>query len=89
MGSHWLKRLELVFFVLICIQLGLMLIVLPWYPVWSMNALLASFPRIRELLQNYFVRGLVSGLGVVDIWLGISEAAHYREGRRQAKPPQA
>jgi hypothetical protein len=29
-------------------------------------------------MQN-FVRGLVSGLGLVDIWMGVAEAVRYRE----------
>jgi hypothetical protein len=40
-----------------------------------MNSLLADFPTARAIFENLFVRGLVSGLGLVDIWLGISEAA--------------
>jgi hypothetical protein len=70
----WLRTLERVIFVLICLQLGLMLVVLPWKSVWSTNVFLADFPALRPILENYFVRGLVTGLGVVDLWLGIAEA---------------
>jgi hypothetical protein len=27
------------------------------------------------------VRGIFSGLGMLDIWIGISEAIHYRDHR--------
>jgi hypothetical protein len=27
------------------------------------------------------VRGLISGLGLLDIWIGVSEAVHYRDHR--------
>jgi hypothetical protein len=27
------------------------------------------------------MRGLVSGLGLLDIWIGVSEAVHYRDHR--------
>jgi hypothetical protein len=27
-----------------------------------------------------FVRGAISGLGLVNIWMGIAEAIRYREG---------
>ncbi len=27
------------------------------------------------------VRGIISGLGLLDIWIGISEAIHYRDQR--------
>jgi len=41
--------------------------------------LLAGYPKLREILMYPFVRGVVSGVGVTDIWLAISEAARYRE----------
>jgi hypothetical protein len=36
------------------------------------------------VLTNYFVRGIVSGLGVIDIFIGIWEAVNYREPKRSA-----
>jgi hypothetical protein len=83
----WLQRLSMVIQVLFCIELGLLLAVLPWYgPVWSSNYLLADHPEIRAIIQHNFVRGVVSGLGLVDIWLGIWDAVHYHDrkpfGRR-------
>jgi hypothetical protein len=32
-------------------------------------------------MHHGFVRGAISGLGVLDLWLGISEAIHYRDRR--------
>ncbi|MFB3812480.1 MAG: hypothetical protein ACE14L_00085 [Terriglobales bacterium] len=83
----WLQRMWLVVYVVFCIELGLLLAVLPWYKqVWDNNALLANLPTLREALHNNFVRGLISGLGLIDIWLGISEAVHYRDRRGPAPP---
>ena len=86
----WLRRLQSLVFVLICLQLGLMLVVLPWEPVWNTNVFLLKFPTVHAVLQHLFIRGLVTGLGVVDLWIGISEAVHYREGKksRVKSPPQ-
>ncbi len=75
----WLHRFWLVIFVVFCVELGLLLIVLPWTQFWTNNSLLAGLPAIRRLLGHNFVRGLASGLGLVDIWIGIAEAVHYRE----------
>jgi hypothetical protein len=33
------------------------------------------------VLHNGAVRGIISGLGLLDIWIGISEAVHYRDYR--------
>lgn len=78
----WAQRLKLVVFVLFCIELGMLLAVLPWTRVWSENSLLAAYPTVRAVLQFEFVRGAVTGLGLVDIWLGIREAVNYRDKGR-------
>ncbi|HYG98999.1 MAG TPA: hypothetical protein VD837_07695 [Terriglobales bacterium] len=75
----WAQRLKLVIFVLFCIELGMLLAVLPWTRVWSENSLLAAYPTLRAALQNGFVRGAISGVGLIDIWLGIREAVIYRD----------
>jgi hypothetical protein len=75
----WRNRLFLVEFIFVCLVMGILLIAAPWTPYWSDNSLVAGYPHLREVLMNDFVRGLVSGLGVVDIWLAIAEAVRYRE----------
>jgi hypothetical protein len=78
-ASRWTQRIFLVVFVIFCVELGMLLVVLPWLSVWTSNGLLAQFPGLRELAANNFVRGAMSGLGLLDIWIGIWEAVHYRE----------
>jgi len=34
------------------------------------------------VLHNGAVRGLISGVGLLDIWIGVSEAIHYRDHRQ-------
>jgi hypothetical protein len=79
---RWLQRLWLVVFVLFCLEVGIILTVLPWTKLWTDNPLLLSFPTAKEFLNYHFVRGLVSGLGLVDIWMGVAEAVSYRESSR-------
>jgi|SRR5271165_1447915 len=76
----WLRRLWLAIFVLFCLEVGIILIVLPWSRVWTENSLLLGHSRLAGVLQQNFVRGLISGLGLVDVWMGIAEAVRYREG---------
>jgi hypothetical protein len=75
----WRARLFLVEFIFVCLLIGILLIAAPWTFLWSNNSLVIGMPRLREFLMNDFVRGLVSGLGLIDIWLAISEAVRYRE----------
>lgn len=77
----WLQRLFLVVYVAFCMELGIALIVLPWTEWWFTNSLLLHWRSLNHFCQGGFVRGAVSGLGFLDLWLGISEAAHYRDRR--------
>ena len=79
---RWLQRLWLVVFVLFCLEIGILLTVLPWTRLWTDNSLLIGFPAVKEFFAHNFVRGLVSGLGLVDIWMGVAEAVTYRESSR-------
>ena len=75
----WLLRIRALLFVTVCATFGVLLIILPWTPKWTDNPLLISMPDLRPILSNGFVRGLCSGLGVLDLWLGFWEAIYYHE----------
>ena len=78
----WLQRMSLVVFVLFCFYIGGVLAVLPWQPrFWDQNAWLMAHPAIDALAIQGWMRGLVSGIGLVDVWIGISELIHYRDFR--------
>ena len=78
----WLQRMSLVVLVLFCFYIGGLLAVLPWSPrYWDNNGWLLAHPAIQSILNKGWVRGLVSGLGLLDIWIGISELLHYRDFR--------
>jgi hypothetical protein len=79
----WLQRLSLFVLVLFCVYLGVLVMVLPWWSrMWDQNNFIQSRPALAALLHTGAMRGLVSGLGLIDIWIGVSEAVHYREHRR-------
>ena len=80
-ASVWLQRVWLVIYVGFCIELGLWLVVAPWRQVWTNNSLLIDYPALQRVLLNYFLRGAVTGLGIIDLGLGISAAVDYREKR--------
>lgn len=77
----WIQRFFLVSTVVFCLWIGLVLTVLPWLPAWTENSVVSSFPTLRWLLGTGFVRGLTTGLGLLDLWIGISEAVNYRDRR--------
>jgi hypothetical protein len=78
----WLQRVSLFVLVLFCVYLGVLVMVLPWWSrIWDHNALMDSYPPVAAFLRSGSVRGIISGIGLLDIWIGISEAVHYRDYR--------
>ena len=58
------------------VQVGLLLLVLPWWPdYWEHNYFALAWTPLRTLLTNNFVRGAVSGLGVVNLVAGFADLA--------------
>jgi len=76
----WLHRITVLMFVFVCAVVGVLLVIFPWRPEWTDNRLLLAYPGLRAFVANGFVRGICSGLGVLDIWIGFWEAIHYSEG---------
>lgn len=56
-------------------EAGLLLILIPWSAFWDRNYFADVVPGLRELLTNNFVRGAISGLGVINIFAGLAELA--------------
>lgn len=77
--ERWKRRALLVIEVLFFLDLGIMLVVIPWTNVWTNNPLLGLSYPLRQIAESGFVRGAVSGLGLINIWIAISDAVNYRE----------
>jgi hypothetical protein len=75
----WIQRLKLGIDVVFFIELGMILLVIPWTPIWSQNSLLMGYPTAKMIVEHGFFRGAISGLGLINIWIGISDAVHYKE----------
>ncbi len=78
----WLHRITMLMFVFVCASVGVLLIILPWRPEWTDNHFLTGAPALRELAGSGFVRGVCSGLGLMDVWISFWEAIHYHEEKR-------
>jgi len=78
-GRLWAHRFAVLLFVFFCATLGVILVVYPWSDDWVNNRLLFGHPDLQQFIAHGFVRGLCSGLGLLDIWIGFWEAVHYYE----------
>jgi hypothetical protein len=77
----WLQRLSVVVLVVFRFYIGVLLVLLPWSHYWQDNDFLMSAPALAALMNSSVTRGVVSGLGILDFWIGISELVHFREYR--------
>jgi hypothetical protein len=78
----WLQRMSLVVLVVFCFYIGGLLVLLPWNTRWWVeNGWLQAHPLVDEIAQRGWVRGMISGVGIIDIWIGVSEMIHYRDFR--------
>lgn len=75
----WLRRSGVLVFVFLCATVGVMLMILPWRPEWTDNHFLFPYPALRNFMGGGFVRGVCTGLGVLNVWIGFWEAVQYRE----------
>jgi hypothetical protein len=78
---RWLRRLDLFLRVAVHLNFGLWLIALPWMHMWSDNRFFALYPTLGSFAESGAVRGIISGLGFLNLWIAISEAFHYRDGQ--------
>ncbi len=74
-----MARAEALVRVVVRLYLGLLVAALPWLGVWAENNLWTYSPALFGLAGNGFFRGLVSGLGLLNIWLAVADARSARE----------
>jgi hypothetical protein len=77
----WAQRLLLGVEAGIAVWAGILVMVIPWTRLWTENPLLAAWPAFNSLLNLTFVRGMISGIGLIDIWMGVSDALRFRDVR--------
>jgi hypothetical protein len=75
-----LRRLLLVAYF---IEVGLVLVLVPWSPFWEKNYFITAYPVLHDIVRNHYVRGAVSGLGVVNLLMGFNELASVLMARRR------
>ena len=77
---RWLERLELFLRVMLRMYLGLAVCYAPWSRTfWDQNPVFAQFPTLSNIAANGAVKGLVSGLGLLNLWIALHDAMRYRD----------
>ncbi|HTW81743.1 MAG TPA: hypothetical protein VME23_19500 [Terracidiphilus sp.] len=77
---RWLVRVELFLRVMLRMYIGLAICYAPWsHAFWDQNPLFLQFPAVGAIALNGAVRGLVMGLGLLNLWIAFQDA--LRRGR--------
>lgn len=60
--------------------MGFVLVVCPWTSLWDTNQILQFHPLLHSVLLSPYLRGAVSGLGLVNLLLAALEVHAYLRG---------
>jgi hypothetical protein len=63
-----MNRLLRALTVVLLFEMGALLLYLPWSSMWEKNYLLIQVAWLKPLILHPSVRGMVSGLGLLDIF---------------------
>jgi hypothetical protein len=72
-------------------EVGVLLVIVPWSAFWDQNALLEAIPAVYRWTRSEFIRGAISGVGVLNIGAGFAElvaawAGRHRNGGHVLRP---
>lgn len=65
------------------LEAGVLLFFVPWSSLWERNYFAQAVPALGWVTTNFFVRGAVSGLGLINVAAGLSELFSVFSSRRR------
>ncbi len=78
---RWLERGELFLRVLLRMYIGLAVCYAPWsHMFWDQNPLFLRYPTLSIYVAHGAVRGIISGLGLLNLWIAFRDAVRHRDG---------
>lgn len=84
------SRLTVIFYIILCLEIGIVLTVLPWVPHgwfglsdWGNNYFLLVASRkvgfgVQHFIASGWIRGAVSGVGILNLGMGFWELLNFR-----------
>jgi hypothetical protein len=80
---RWYHHAAALVFVFCCFEVGIILVFMPWLDWWPRNYFAALSPTWYEFWSNTYLRGAVSGLGLVNVAIAFSEMLRLKRFRRR------
>lgn len=85
-------KLSVIFYIILCLEIGIVLTLLPWIPQgtlglsdWGNNYFLLYAARktglngLQTVVASGWIRGAVTGVGVLNIGIAFWEIFHFRQ----------
>ena len=85
-------RLSVIFYIILCFEIGIFLTVLPWWPQgmwglsdWGNNYFLlyaarkTGYQSLQTVVASGWVRGAVTGVGLLNLGIAFWEIFHYKQ----------
>src|SRR6266480_6593626 len=85
-------KLSVVFYIILCLEIGIFLTVLPWWPQglwglsdWGNNYFLVYAARktglygLQTVVASGWVRGAVTGVGLLNVGIAFWEIFHFKQ----------
>jgi hypothetical protein len=85
-------KLSVIFYIILCLEIGIALTVAPWWPQgmwgfgdWGNNYFLlyaaqkTGIHGLQAVVASGWVRGAVSGIGLLNLGIAIWEIFHFRQ----------
>lgn len=66
-----MNRIYRALLVVLAFEMGVLLLYLPWSVYWEQNYFLTHYPSLIPIILHPSFRGVVSGIGILDILLAI------------------
>jgi hypothetical protein len=83
-------KLSVIFYIILCLEVGIVLTLLPWYSPfglsdWGNNYFLlyaaqkTGLQGLQHAVASGWVRGAVTGLGLLNLGIAVWEIVHFRQ----------
>lgn len=79
---RWYHKVGALLYIFFCFEIGVFLLLFPWTEWWEKSFFAGVIPAWYELWSSPYLRGAISGLGVIDIGISFSELFRLRRFAR-------
>ena len=75
---RWYHKMSAVILITFLLEIGIFLVIYPWTQSWEGNYFSLLKPEWHQYWDNMYVRGAISGLGVVNLYISLLEVLRLR-----------